>query len=64
MNKTDSDDIYNLMLKQLKKALGTEEPNLGAIRLGLEFIKMFSLEEELKGSDVETFISSLPFKDE
>lgn len=64
MKSKDADDIYNLMLKQLKKALATDEPNLGAIRLGLEFIKMFSLEEEMKGSDVETFLSSLPFKDE
>lgn len=65
MNKTDSDDIYNLMLKQLKKALGTEEPNLQAIKLGLDFIKMFSLETlSAQSEDINSFIAGLPFKED
>lgn len=61
---SDADDIYNLMLKQLKKALGTPEPNLQAIKLGLDFIKMFSLEVEVQGENINSFIAGLPFKED
>ena len=65
MQSKDSDDIYDLMLKQLKCALSTKEPNLQAIKLGLDFVKMFSLETlSTQSEDINSFISNLPFKDE
>jgi len=62
MKSSDSDDIYDLMLGQLKKALKTEEPNLKAISLALDFCKMFGLQEEMISEDLGFLIESLPFK--
>ena len=63
-NKKDSEDIYNLLLTNLKNELGKTEVSVQAMKLALDFVKTFGLDEEVKvaSKGIEDFISSLPFK--
>lgn len=62
--KKDSEDIYNLLLTNLKNELGKTEVSVQAMKLALDFVKTFGLDEEVKvaSKGIEDFISSLPFK--
>lgn len=61
----DSVEIYNMMLVKLKQALGADVPNLQAIKLALDFCKMFELDVEANvkpDENVEDYLSTLPFR--
>ena len=64
MKNKDASDIYDLMLKQLKKGLALDEPNPQFIKLALDFVKQYGLEEEIKteGKSIDDLISNLPYK--
>lgn len=60
----DSDDVYRLMLKELKKELKSDEcaSKLQAIKLAMDFCKLFGLNDMPTEKDVSKFVESLPFK--
>lgn len=63
-NQEDCDVVYNMFLKNLKDALGSEEINTNVMKLALDFLKMYNVkEEEVRESEsLESFIKDLPFK--
>lgn len=62
--KEDSTDIYNLLLSKLKDELEKPETSVNVLKLALDFVKTFGLQDEIKseGKSMEDFISNLPFK--
>jgi len=65
MKKTnDSEEIYNLLLSNLKNELAKEEVSVQVLKLALDFVKTFQLQDEVKvaSKGIEDFIESLPFK--
>ena len=63
-NKKDSEDIYNLLLTNLKNELGKTEVSVQVLKLALDFVKTFGLQDEVKvaSKGIEDFIENLPFK--
>lgn len=63
-NTKDSEEIYNLLLTNLKNELGKQEVSAQILKLALDFVKTFGLQEEVKvaSKGIEDFIDSLPFK--
>jgi len=65
MKKTnDSEEIYNLLLSNLKNELAKEEVSVQVLKLALDFVKTFQLQDEVKvaSKGIEDFIENLPFK--
>jgi hypothetical protein len=64
--KKDAKDIYKLTLAQLKAQLAKEDCPPSVIKLGLEFAKMYGLDEEVqihdKDRSVGALLKALPFK--
>lgn len=63
-NTKDSEDIYNLLLTNLKSELGKKEVSVQVLKLALDFVKTFGLQDEVKvaSKGIEDFIENLPFK--
>ena len=63
-NTKDSEDIYNLLLTNLKSELGKKEVSVQVLKLALDFVKTFGLQDEVKvaSKGIEDFIDNLPFK--
>lgn len=63
-NTKDSEDIYNLLLTNLKSELGKQEVSVQVLKLALDFVKTFGLQDEVKvaSKGIEDFIENLPFK--
>jgi len=67
MNKEkDADTIYNLLLHQLKTKLKNKECRDTTLKIALEFIRLYGLDDNIKTShsivNIDEFISKLPFK--
>ena len=63
-NTKDSEDIYNLLLTNLKSELSKKEVSVQVLKLALDFVKTFGLQDEVKvaSKGIEDFIENLPFK--
>ena len=66
--KRDCNVIYNLMLKQLKAKLESEDCKDTTLRIALEFVKTYDLDEEVKflkeDKSIDDIIQKLPFTSE
>jgi|TARA_R100001530_G_scaffold16819_4_gene14656 hypothetical protein len=67
-NKKDCTVLYDLLLKQLKTKLKDPDCKDTTLKIALEFIKTYDLDEEAKGNvvaeTIDDFISHLPYKGE
>ena len=63
-NTKDSEDIYNLLLTNLKSELSKKEVSVQVLKLALDFVKTFGLQDEVKvaSKGIEDFIENLLFK--
>jgi hypothetical protein len=63
MNKNDAKDIYNLMLKVLKDKLEDPECKDSTLKIALDFVKTFGLEDEvIQQPKIKKILEELPFK--
>jgi hypothetical protein len=63
MNKNDAKDIYNLMLQVLKAKLKDPDCKDSTIKIALDFVKTFGLEDEVVTQPkIRKVLEELPFK--